>query len=206
MKELYERYPILKECDSNIESAVEMLCESYKSGGKLLLCGNGGSCADCEHIVGELMKGFLLSRPVDYLCDKFKELGFDDAEYMTKNLQGSLPAVSLPHQSALISAFSNDVAPDMIYAQLVLGLASSNDVLLCLSTSGNSKNVVYAAKCAKALGIKTIAMTGKNASLLSDLCDITIQVPEYETYKIQELHLPVYHYICAQIERTFFEK
>ena len=123
MKELYERYPILKECDSNIESAVEMLCESYKSGGKLLLCGNGGSCADCEHIVGELMKGFLLSRPVDYLYDKFKELGFDDAEYMTKNLQGSLPAVSLPHQSALISAFSNDVAPDMIYAQLVLGLA-----------------------------------------------------------------------------------
>ena len=171
-----------------------------------MLCGNGGSCADCEHIVGELMKGFLLSRLVDYLYDKFKELGFDDAEYMTKNLQGSLPAVSLPHQSALISAFSNDVAPDMIYAQLVLGLASSNDVLLCLSTSGNSKNVVYAAKCAKALGIKTIAMTGKNASLLSDLCDITIQVPEYETYKIQELHLPVYHYICAQIERTFFEK
>ena len=193
MKELYERYPILKECDSDIESVVEMLCESYKSGGKLLLCGNGGSCADCEHIVGELMKGFLLSRPVDYLYDKFKELGFDDAEYMTKNLQGSLPAVSLPHQSALISAFSNDVAPDMIYAQLVLGLASSNDV-------------VYAAKCAKALGIKTIAMTGKNASLLSDLCDITIQVPEYETYKIQELHLPVYHYICAQIEQTFFEK
>ena len=206
MEELLTRYPALKSCAGEIGKTAEILISGFKAGNKLLLCGNGGSCADCEHIVGELMKGFLLSRPVDYLYDKFKELGFDDAEYMTKNLQGSLPAVSLPHQSALISAFSNDVAPDMIYAQLVLGLASSNDVLLCLSTSGNSKNVVYAAKCAKALGIKTIAMTGKNASLLSDLCDITIQVPEYETYKIQELHLPVYHYICAQIERTFFEK
>lgn len=206
MKELYERYPILKECADDIERAIDTIRQSYKSGGKLLLCGNGGSCADCEHIVGELMKGFLLSRPVDDMYTKFQELGFEDAEYMTKNLQGSLPAVSLPHQSAVISAFSNDVAPDMVYAQLVLGLAAESDVLLCLSTSGNSKNVVYAAKCANALGIKSIAMTGKNPSLLSDLCDITIRVPETETYKIQELHLPVYHHICAQLERIFFER
>lgn len=204
MKELYERYPILRECETEIEHAIDMICRSYKNGGKLMLCGNGGSCADCEHIVGELMKGFLLSRPVHGLYRKFKELGFDDAKYMSENLQGSLPAVSLPHQSALISAFANDVASDMVYAQLVLGFGAKTDILFCLSTSGNSKNVVYAAKCAKALGIKTIAMTGKKPSLLSELCDITVRVPECETYKIQELHLPVYHYICARIEKTFF--
>ena len=123
MKELYERYPILKECDSDIESVVEMLCESYKSGGKLLLCGNGGSCADCDHIVGELMKGFLLKREQPEILGKLEKLGFSDAEYMAKHIQGALPAISLPHQAALLTAFANDVAADMIYAQMVYGYA-----------------------------------------------------------------------------------
>ena len=124
---------------------------------------------------------------------------------MAKHLQGALPAISLPHQTALTSAFANDVAADMIYAQLVYGYAKKDDILVCISTSGNSKNVVYAAKTAKMLGVKTLALTGKNESALSDICDVTIRVPETETYKVQELHLPVYHYLCAEVEAKFFK-
>lgn len=203
--ELYNRYPNLKQCKTAIDSALNEICDTYQSGGKLLACGNGGSCADCEHIVGELMKGFLLYRSQCGLEEKFSDLNFDDAEYMAKHLQGALPAISLPHQTALTSAFANDVAADMIYAQLVYGYAKKDDILVCISTSGNSKNVVYAAKTAKMLGVKTLALTGKNESALSDICDVTIRVPETETYKVQELHLPVYHYLCAEVEAKFFK-
>ena len=201
MKELLSRYPELCVCESSILKAVEELYKAFISCGKLLVCGNGGSCADCEHIVGELMKGFLLQRKVS---DGVFDLNNAEEKYIAEHLQGALPAISLPHQSAIISAYSNDVEPDLIYAQLVYGYGKSGDVLLCLSTSGNSKNVVYAARTAKSLGIKTIAMTGKNESRLSEICDITIKVPETETYKIQELHLPIYHYICAELEKRFF--
>lgn len=206
MIDLYERYSVLKVCEKDIENAVNTIYNTYKNNGKILACGNGGSCADCDHIVGELMKGFLLKRNQSEILKKLAACGFDDAEYMTANLQGALPAISLPNQTALITAFANDVAADMIYAQLVFGYAGEYDTLICISTSGNSKNVVYAAKIAKAIGIKTVALTGANESKLSEICDVAIRVPETETYKIQELHLPVYHYICAKIEEIIFGK
>ena len=195
LKELLERYPQLKECEEQIKSAMELIRDTYKKGGKVLVCGNGGSCSDSEHIVGELMKGFKLMRPVT-----------DERipEELRCGLQGALPAISLPSQTGVLSAFINDVDPDMMYAQLVYGYATEKDLLIGLSTSGNSKNVVNAAKVAKAVGAKAMAMTGKKESKLSEICDACIRVPETETYKIQELHLPVYHYLCAQIEYDVF--
>ena len=194
---LYERYPELECCRKDIEKALELMIDTYKNDGKILICGNGGSAADSEHIVGELMKEFLLKRTVS-----------DERipERLRCNLQGTLPAISLPSQCAILSAFVNDVEPEMMYAQLVYGYAKPEDLVIGLSTSGNSKNVVYAAKVAKAKKLVTIAMTGEKESELSRICDITIRVPESETYKIQELHLPVYHYICAKVEQHFFEE
>ena len=196
MIDLINRYPELDFCAKDIEKAVELMVDTYKKGGKILVCGNGGSASDSDHIVGELMKGFMLKRPVS-----------DERipEELRKGLQASLPAISLPSQSAILSAFINDVDPMMMYAQLVYGYAKSEDLFIGLSTSGNSKNVVNAAEVAKALGVKTLALTGKNESKLSEICDVTIKVPQSETYKIQELHLPVYHYMCAEVEKTFFE-
>ncbi len=204
---IYKRYPVLECCRLAIEDAAEALIRCFETGGKLLICGNGGSSADSDHIVGELMKGFLLRRPVgEELTEKLKKIGVDayEATVMTGKLQGALPAVSLTSQTALLSAFANDVDPEMVYAQMVYGYGRPGDLLLCLSTSGNSRNVVNAAKIAKALDLTTIAMTGKDESALSRLCDITIRVPETETYKVQELHLPVNHYLCARAEEHFF--
>lgn len=192
---LYERYPALKACKADIEKALRMMIETYKNGGKILVCGNGGSASDCEHIVGELMKGFISKRPVT-----------DEriSEELRKGLQGSLPAISLPSQSAILTAFINDVAPEMMYAQLVYGYAKKEDLVIGLSTSGNAKNVFNAMNVAKSLGVKTLALTGEKESKLSALCDVTIRVPETETYKIQEYHLPVYHYLCSEVEKEFF--
>lgn len=195
INELIERYPILESVKDDIVAALGLIRDTYKNGGKVLVCGNGGSCSDSEHIVGELMKGFKLMRPVS-----------DERipEDLRGRLQGALPAISLPSQTGILSAFINDVDPEMMYAQLVYGYAGENDLLIGLSTSGNSKNVVNAARIAKAVGAKALAMTGASESKLSELCDVTIRVPETETYKIQELHLPVYHYLCAQIEEEIF--
>ena len=205
LNELLERYPVLKACEKDIEAARELLIKTYENSGKVLCCGNGGSCSDSEHIVGELMKGFISLRPVgNEFMSKLEELGFEDAEYITKNLQGSLPAIALGSKSGILSAFANDVAADMVYGQMAFGYAQPNDVLIGLSTSGNSKNVVYAAKVAKAKGAKCIALTGAKDSKLSAICDVTIKVPETETFKVQELHLPVYHYLCASVEKHFF--
>ena len=206
MESLYTRYPVLEACRKDIEAATDAIIDTYKKGGKVLLCGNGGSCADCDHIVGELMKGFLLRRPVS---NEFEELlakeGGEEGRALAKNLQGSLSAISLPGQTALVSAYCNDVEPAAVYAQLVLGHGNPEDVLICMSTSGNSKNIYYAALVAKAKGVKTIGMTGQKDSRLSAICDICIQVPETETYKVQELHLPIYHYLCAEVEKYFFD-
>lgn len=193
---LYERYPELMECKEEINEALELLTSTYRKGGKVLVCGNGGSAADSEHIVGELMKGFLLKRPVS-----------DERipERLRSGLQGALPAISLPSQSAILSAFINDVVPEMMYAQLVYGYAKEDDLVIGLSTSGNSKNVVNAIEIAKCLGVKTLSVTGSQESRLSELSDVTIRVPATETYKIQEFHLPVYHYLCAEVERRFFD-
>ena len=195
MQELLRRYPNLKECENSIEDALKLMIDTYKNGGKVLVCGNGGSAADSEHIVGELMKGFLKKRPVT-----------DERipEELRKNLQGGFPAISLPSQCSILSAFINDVEPEMMYAQLVYGYANANDLIIGLSTSGNSKNVVNAIKVAKCIGAKTLSLTGKMESKMSEISDVTIRVPESETYKVQELHLPVYHYLCAKNEEYFY--
>lgn len=195
MENLLKRYPALEVCKDDIKSALKLIIETYENGGKVLVCGNGGSASDSEHIVGELMKGFLSCRKVT-----------DERipEELRKNLQGSLPAISLPSQSAILSAFVNDVEPEMMYAQLVYGYAKENDLVIGISTSGNSKNVVNAVKVANALGVKTLSLTGKTGGILSEISTVTIKVPEMETYKIQEYHLPVYHYLCAETERHFF--
>ncbi len=192
---LYERYPALQACKADIEQALKLLIDTYRHGGKVLVCGNGGSAADSEHIVGELMKGFRSKRAVT---------DTRIPESLRAELQGALPAISLPSQSAILSAYCNDVSPDMMYAQLVYGYGKAGDVLIALSTSGNSKNVVKAVEVANCLGMKTIAMTGAKDSKLSELSTITVQVPETETYKVQELHLPVYHYLCAEAEKALF--
>ncbi len=206
MSELYTRYPKLKCCEESIEAALKLFIETYKNGGKILVGGNGGSCADSEHIVGELMKGFVLKRPVgDDFKEKLKSLGYDDAEELCNNLQGALPAISLTSQTAILSAFINDVSAETMYAQMVYGYATDKDLLICISTSGNSKNLVQAAKVAKAKGAKVLSLTGEKESVLSRLGDVTVRVPETETYKVQELHLPVYHYLCEMTEKTFYK-
>lgn len=205
LNKLLSRYPQLKTCEEDIAKSVNMIIDCYKNGGKLLLCGNGGSCADCDHIVGELMKGFLKLRPISEgkKAEMKSNCNLVDDELLSK-LQGGLPAISLPSMTALISAFCNDVDPELIYAQPLMSLANKNDILIGISTSGNSKNVFGAVKVAKALGIKVIGLTGKTGGKLKEIADIAICVPEIETYKIQELHLPIYHYICAAVEESFF--
>ena len=205
IKNLIDRYPTLALCESDIENATSMIISCYENGGKLLLAGNGGSSADADHIVGELMKGFMKKRELtDSQKAEMKEKCQDISDETLAKLQNALPAISLSSFSALNTAFSNDVDADLVFAQGVFGLGKVNDVLIAISTSGNSKNVVEAAKVAKAIGVKVIALTGKSGGVLKNLADITIAVPESETYKVQELHLPVYHSICAEIESHFF--
>ena len=203
---LLKRYPALAACRAEIFAAAETVCDMYRAGGKLIVCGNGGSAADAEHIVGELMKGFLKKRPLpEEMRARLKAAFPEDADYLSENLQGALPAVSLVNSVALGTAFANDQAADLVFAQQVLGLGRAEDVLVAISTSGNSKNVLYAAKTAKAAGLKTIALTGRSGGKLKPLADITIAVPDDETYRIQELHLPVYHALCIAAEEEFFE-
>ena len=195
MEELLKRYPLLESCRENISRALDMMIDTYKNGGKILICGNGGSAADCEHFVGEMMKGFLLSRKV--IDERIP------AELREK-LQGALPAISLPSQCAILSAFSNDIDPEMMYAQLVYGYATEKDLVIGLSTSGNSKNVLNALQVAKAVGTKTIAMTGRGGGKMAAIADEIIAVDEKETYIVQEYHLPIYHFLCAEVEKYFW--
>ncbi len=205
MKNFYNRFAVLEANKNEIESSVDMLIQMYEKGGKLLICGNGGSAADSDHIVGELMKGFMLKRrDKGELLKKLEKCGCEDAQFIAENVQLGLPAISLCAHAGLISAYANDEKSELVYAQQVLGYAKENDTLLALSTSGNSKNVVYAAKIAKALGIKVISITGQKESKLSEISDVCIRVPETETFKIQELTLPTYHYICQRLEYHFF--
>lgn len=192
-----KRYPCLKECEKEMKELVSAICTMHKKGGKLLLCGNGGSAADCEHISGELLKGFLLPRKSD-------EKQYGAEKEIISKLQKGIPAIPLTSFTSSLTAFANDENSDLSFAQLVFALGKKEDVFLGMSTSGNSKNVVAAAKTAKVLGIKTAALTGAQGGELSEICDISIKVPENETYKIQELHLPVYHAVCAQCEWEVF--
>lgn len=191
---LIARFPELRVCADAIEQTVNAICDMKAVDGKVLLCGNGGSAADCEHISGELLKGFLKKRP--YLQE-------DEA---FAKLQQGIAAIPLSSLSSALSAFANDVDAELVFAQLVGALGTKNDRFWAISTSGNSKNVVAAAKTAKAIGMQTIALTGKGGGALAEICDIVIAVPETETYRIQELHLPVYHAICAECENRLFEE
>ncbi len=206
INELINRYPKLEPICDNIKYAIDLMEETYKQGGKIMVCGNGGSCSDSDHIVGELMKGFLSLRPLED-CEKDMFNGIcENPELFTKNLQRAIPAISIPAQAAVLSAFCNDVEPELMYAQLVFGYGTDKDLLICLSTSGNSKNVVNAAVAAKAKDMKTVGMTGMKESKLSEICDCIIKAPETETYKVQEYHLPIYHVLCAELEKRLFEE
>ena len=206
MDDLLTRYPALSVCEADIRAAFDLILRTYQNGGKLLVCGNGGSAADSEHIVGELMKGFLLPRKLDAKArEQLASATGDDADYIADNLQGGLPAISLVSHSALSTAFSNDVAPDMVFAQQVYGYAKPNDVFIGISTSGNSKNVLYAAKVAKALGAFTIALTGAKGGTIAAASDAAIKAPSDCTPTVQEYHLPIYHTLCMMIETAFFE-
>ena len=196
--ELYARYPALAECRCSVSAAFEMLLAAYRSGGKVLVCGNGGSASDAEHIAGELLKKFKKHRDIpESVAAKLRP-------ELAARLEGSLPAVSLVSMSGIMTAFANDVAWETAFAQQVLGLGKPGDVLIALSTSGNSANCVAAAEVMKAVGGKTVAFTGEKESGLSGICDATVRVPESETYKVQELHLPVYHALCAAVEEDLF--
>lgn len=202
---LISRYPMLESIQSDIINAYLIMEASYENNGKLLIAGNGGSAADAEHIVGELMKGFKLPRIleadlVDQLISVDEELGVD----LAKSLQGALPAIALDGHPSLTTAYMNDCEPLVGFAQQLNGYGNAGDVFLGISTSGNSKNIVYAAIVAKAKGMKVVALTGKKESKISVLADVCIKVPETETYMIQELHLPVYHCICLMLEDHFF--
>lgn len=202
---LIERYPILEPCKESIAKAYDIMEEAYSNGRKLLVAGNGGSAADSEHIVGELMKEFKLKRKIYAAqAERLKKVDPEMGEVLAENLQGTLPAISLVGEPALTTAYMNDAVPLLIFAQQVNGLGKAGDVFLGISTSGNSKNVLYAAVAAKSKGLKVVGLTGQKENKLEMFADVCIHVPETETYKIQELHLPVYHCLCLMLEDKFF--
>lgn len=205
LEELVRRYPVLESSKDDIYKAYEMIAESYQNGGKLLIAGNGGSASDAEHIVGELMKSFVLPRKLDKeYAARLVEADADMGAELADKLQCALPAIALVDHVALSTAYLNDVDPLLSFAQQVNGYGVAGDVFLGITTSGNSKNVLYANTVAKAKGMKTIALTGRDGGKIKDIADVTIVVAENETYKIQELHLPVYHCLCLMLEERFF--
>jgi D-sedoheptulose 7-phosphate isomerase len=207
LNHLLQRFPELEICQKSIIAAFNLTKKCYINRGKLLICGNGGSAADAEHIVGELMKGFLFQRKLqEEEREKLEKAMPQEWTYFFNHLQGALPAISLVSHSALATAYVNDVEPEMVFAQQVYGYGKTGDVLLGLSTSGNSKNVVNAIKVAQAFGMRSIGLTGQNGGLLEKLCQITIKVPATATYRVQEYHLPIYHTLCAMLETEFFKK
>ena len=202
---LMERYPVLECCKNDIIDAFDLLGDTYSKEGKMLICGNGGSAADAEHIVGELMKGFRYSRKLlSTEVDNLQKIDIEMGKVLAENLQSALPAIALDGHPALSTAYMNDCEPLLCFAQQVNGLGRQGDVLFGISTSGNSKNVLYAAVTAKSKGMKVVGLTGAKDSKLSALADVCIRVSETETYMVQELHLPVYHCLCLMLEEKFF--
>ena len=195
IENLIVRYPSLSAIKSEIEAAAALMTETYLRGGKILLCGNGGSAADCDHIAGELLKGFLSPRKItdESIPAVFRE-----------KLQGSLPAISIPALTAALTASLNDLDPEFAYAQLLGGLAKEGDLLIAISTSGNAKNVLRAAELARAMGVNILSLTGAGGGALAGIATVAVRAPEKETYLIQELHLPIYHCLCAEVERRIF--
>lgn len=203
---VWSRYPALAECRNDMQCALMQLKNCIAAGNKILLCGNGGSAADCEHIAGELLKGFKKKRPLseDDFARWEKAYPGEGAE-IARRLQGGIPAISLPSFCATMTAVANDTAADMIFAQLVWALGKPGDILIALSTSGLAKNVLQAAKAAHLRGMQVVSLTGKAASSLSDVADVAIRVPARDTYQVQEYHLPVYHWLCMKLEESLFD-
>lgn len=202
---LIERYPALKNIKKDVIDAYEIIEQSYINGGKLLVAGNGGSAADAEHMVGELMKGFKLPRKTDKeFAKKLIAVNEELGAILAENLQGAMPAIALDGHMALTTAYMNDCEPLLCFAQQVNGYGKTEDVFLGISTSGNSKNILFAATVAKAKGMKVIGMTGGNDSKLADMADVCIKAPLTETYMIQEYHLPIYHCLCLMLEDKFY--
>jgi D-sedoheptulose 7-phosphate isomerase len=207
MKELCSRYPQLISVESAIEEAAESLIKCYSSEGKLLVCGNGGSSSDSDHLVGELMKSFESKRTIkSSVAEKLKSVSPDRGVFLAQKLEGGLPAISLSSQTALTTAVSNDMDASLIFAQQVMGYGTAKDILIAISTSGNSQNIVDACITAKALNMKVVGLTGITGGRMKQFCDILINVPENRTAYIQELHLPVIHTLCAIIENHFFSQ
>jgi D-sedoheptulose 7-phosphate isomerase len=205
LPQLIERYPPLGGIRDGIDRAYRLLVRIYEKRGKLLIAGNGGSAADAEHMVGELMKGFVKKRPLPAaFASALQDLDAEKGGYLARNLQQGLPAIALNAHTALITACVNDIGGDIIYAQQVYGYGCAGDAFLGISTSGNAKNILCAMLTAKAKGLATIALTGGSGGQISKIADAAIIVPETETYKIQELHLPVYHTLCLMLEEYFF--
>lgn len=205
IQQLIFSYPGLDVCASDIEAAFDILRDCYRGGGRVLTCGNGGSAADAEHIVGELMKGYLLKRPLSQeMRDKLISTHPEEGDYLASHLQGGLPAIALVSQTALLSAIANDTAADMVYAQQVYVYGQERDALIGISTSGNSMNIIRAMQVGRALGMRTIGLTGRTGGKLKPLCDVCIRVPANETTLIQERHLPIFHVLCAMLEEEFF--
>jgi D-sedoheptulose 7-phosphate isomerase len=195
----------LHEIKESLTESCRLLCTCYLNGGKVLTCGNGGSASDAEHIVAELMKSFLLKRPIpdsDYF--KIKQRFPAEADWLTTHLQRGLPAISLVSQNSLTSAIANDTAPEMVYAQQVYSYGQQGDILLAITTSGNAQNVINAAKIALSMGINVIALTGASGGKLSEYCDVLLNVPAFATYEVQEYHVKIYHALCADVEAAFF--
>lgn len=200
LNNLIERYPKLAPCKESILHCYERLAESFAEGGRLYTCGNGGSASDALHIVGELVKSFVLPRSIE------KSFEMAAGEEMSRNFQGALPAFALVENTSLTTAYANDVSPDYVFAQQVYAYARPGDCVLGLSTSGNSTNVLNALRAARCRGAVALGLTGRDGGAMKDACDVCIVVPEMETYKIQELHLPVYHCLCMMVEERFWGK
>ena len=208
VNDLIKRYPILESCRDSINDAYKLLEKCYENGNKLLVAGNGGSCSDSEHIVGELMKGFISKRPLDKdLKEKLEDIDPVIGKELGDKLQAGLPAIALDNHQALNTAFTNDVENGglLTYAQQILGYGQKGDVFLAITTSGNSKNILNACVVAKAKGLRIIGLTGKNGGMLKDVADVSIIAPSNETFMIQELHLPIYHCLCLMLEKHFFK-
>ena len=205
INELIKRYPALKLCKMDIVKAVNEVVICYKNNGQLLICGNGGSSSDADHIVGELMKSFLKERPLDVAFeDNLKKVSVERGAYIASKLENALPAISLNTHAALTSAISNDIDSDLIYAQQINGYGRKNDVLIAITTSGNSQNIIDAAITAKAKGLKVIGLSGQTGGELKQYCDVAICAPSTITPEIQEFHLPIYHTICQIVEDCIF--
>lgn len=205
LEEFFLKWPALSNLEKSMEKAIEESASRVHNRGKILLCGNGGSAADCEHIAGELLKEFYIRRPLPTeMKEKLKENYGVEGQYLGQHLQGAIEAISLVSQTGFLSAYGNDAAPELSYAQQVLAYGGEEDILVAISTSGNAQNVRYAAMMAKTLGTFVVALTGEGGGVLKEYADVLLEVPEKETYLVQELHLPLYHLFCRGLEFEVF--